>query len=259
MAAGSIFIHWYILSPFDSPESVTHDIYPHFSALWQFMAVLLWTDDTSEHGQVVVSVCMCVCVYTCKCAKEALIKDPRVAELWKKVSEMLSSILSKRIHFLPEVQLLNDISASELCITQSHMWLAGLTAAEWLKPNRWKAPHSVNTQRWLLDFIDTANMEHWAANIEVPYLSSVSMGYRVRWEGWGGANVLMTSILHFCFALVFHEHLWVYLSALFVIPPVALPLYICSEHQLKMCQNKIISAFWVYGVFFLYIVFQMLL
>lgn len=89
---------------------------------------------------------------------------PRVAEFWKRVAEMLSNILSKTIPYLSEVLLLNDISNLELCVKQKRLWLAGLTAAMRLIACRWKAPHSVTIQRWLLDLIDVASMEQWAAN-----------------------------------------------------------------------------------------------
>lgn len=84
---------------------------------------------------------------------------PRVAEFWKRVAEMLSNILSKTIPYLSEVLLLNDISNLELCVKQKRLWLAGLTAAMRLIACRWKAPHSVTIQRWLLDLIDVASME----------------------------------------------------------------------------------------------------
>ena len=92
---------------------------------------------------------------------------PGIADFWKKVCSALSIILSKQIPYSPTFLLLNDTSNLDLPAKLKRLLLAGLTAAKRLIACRWKPPHLLSLKKWLLDFIDIAIMERWAANLHL--------------------------------------------------------------------------------------------
>lgn len=82
-----------------------------------------------------------------------------------KVSEMLSCTLGETVPCSANVLLLNDSSSLPFSVKQTRIWLAGIKAAKRLIACRWINPPSMTLQRWFLDFLDLANMEHWVAQM----------------------------------------------------------------------------------------------
>lgn len=90
---------------------------------------------------------------------------PGVANFWNMVKKNLSTILNVSVPLSPSVFILNDLSGTPLNKTQKRVFLAGLAAAKKLVATRWKPPHSLNKQYWVLTFIDVLYLELSTAHI----------------------------------------------------------------------------------------------
>jgi hypothetical protein len=90
---------------------------------------------------------------------------PGVAYFWNMVKESLSTLLNVSAPLSPSVFILDDLSDIQLNKTQKRVFLAGLTAAKKIVATRWKPPHSLNKQYWVLTFIDVVYLELSTARI----------------------------------------------------------------------------------------------
>lgn len=90
---------------------------------------------------------------------------PGVSYFWNMVKESLSTLLNVSSPLSPSVFILDDLSDIQLNKTQKRVFLAGLTAAKKIVATRWKPPHSLNKQYWVLTFIDVVYLELSTARI----------------------------------------------------------------------------------------------
>lgn len=82
-----------------------------------------------------------------------------VTVFWKAVSSTLSILLDIDIPYLPKVLLLNDTSSLNIFPAQTHILLAGLTAAKKMLALRWKPPYTLSRTQWLQTFLSITHME----------------------------------------------------------------------------------------------------
>lgn len=90
---------------------------------------------------------------------------PPVRQFWGIVASTLSDLIEDTVPVTTCVLILNNLSILNISKLKKRVILAGLTAAKKLIAIRWKPPHSLTTQSWILSFLDVIYLELSTARI----------------------------------------------------------------------------------------------
>lgn len=90
---------------------------------------------------------------------------PPVQTFWNNVASKHSGLTHETVPVTLCVLILDDLSVLNISKLKKRIVFAGLTAAKKMIVTRWKPPHSLSTQSWVLSFLDVIYMELSTARI----------------------------------------------------------------------------------------------
>lgn len=88
-----------------------------------------------------------------------------VRQFWGNVASKLSDLIDDTVPVTICVLILNNLSILNISKLKKRVIFAGLTAAKKMIATRWKPPHSLTTQSWILSLLDVIYMELSTARI----------------------------------------------------------------------------------------------